>query len=122
MMSFGLDAIKSSGVMFHFSSVPGRKFSMRMSAVSINSLATRWPSSWRKSRVIDFFPRAMTGHQSDMPSAFSRPHSRMGSPSIGGSILMTSAPKSAMSWPQKGPATSCPISITRMSERAVTVW
>ena len=45
MMSFGLSAWSASGAMPHFSSVPGRKFSMRMSACAMRrvdcSSATR---------------------------------------------------------------------------------
>ena len=68
--------------------------------------------------VTDFLPRPTTGHHSDLPSAFSWPQARIGSPLPGGSTLITSAPWSASSWPQNGPASSVPTSITRMSVRA----
>ena len=66
--------------------------------------------------MIDFLLRATTGHHSDLPCAFSRPHTRSGSPCPGGSTLMTSAPMSPSSWPQNGPASSVPSSMTRRSE------
>ena len=63
-----------------------------------------------------FLLRPTTGHQSDLPLAFSRPQLRIGSPWPGGSILMTSAPMSPSSCPQNGPASSVPSSITRSPE------
>ena len=95
MTSLGLSAHSASGDMPQRSSVPGRKFSTRMSAVAIRSRASCWPSASRRFRVIDFLLRAITGHHSDRPCGFSRPHWRIGSPAPGGSILITSAPKSA---------------------------
>ena len=68
------------------------------------------------SRVMAFLLRATTGHQSDLPLIFSWPQARKGSPWLGGSILMTSAPRSPSNWPQKGPASNVPISMTRRSE------
>ena len=44
--------------------------------------------------MTDFLFRATTGHHSDIPCGFSRPHWRIGSPWPGSSTLMTSAPKS----------------------------
>ena len=58
------------------------------------------------------------GHHSECPPDFSRPHWRIGSPTPGCSILMTSAPKSARSCPQKGPASRTPVSRTRRPSSA----
>src|SRR5487761_114228 len=102
---------------FHFSIVPGRKFSIRKSALATSSRRTCCPSGCLRSSVMLFLLRATTGHQRDFPWAFSRPHCRMGAPWVGGSTFTTSAPRSPSSWPQKGPARSVPSSITRRSER-----
>src|SRR5450432_2084941 len=100
----------------HFSSVPGRKFSMTMSASRASRRTISWPSSLRRSMVIDFLLRACTYHQSDVPLC-SRRHWRSGSPpglpsEAGGSIFMTSAPNSAKTLPANGPAMSWPSSRT----------
>ena len=68
-------------------------------------------SACRKSRDSDFLLRDCTCHQTDVPS-FSKRHLRKASPTLGGSILMTSAPKSANVLAANGPAISCPISTT----------
>src|SRR5215213_7453164 len=75
------------------------------------------PSSSRKFRVTDFLLRAMMGHQRVRPSLRCLPQTRIGSPLPGASTLMTSAPKSARSWPQNGPARRLPISTTRTPSR-----
>src|ERR671917_2875294 len=97
--------------------VPGRKFSTRTSALARSLRASSCPSFSRRFSVTDFLLRAMIGHQRVRPSLRWRPHSRIGSPLPGGSSLMTSAPKSARSWPQKGPASRLPISTTRTPSR-----
>ena len=51
-----------------------------------------------------FLLRATTGHHSDGSPAFWRPQTRSGSPWPGGSILTTSAPRSASRRVQCGPA------------------
>src|SRR5215207_6310888 len=93
--------------------VPGRKFSTTTSAPAIKFRASSCPSSSRKFKVTDFLLRAMMGHHRVWPFLRWRPHSRMGSPFPGGSTFITSAPKSARSCPQKGPASRLPISTTR---------
>ena len=45
---------------------------------------------------------------------------RVWSPVSGGSTLITSAPWSASTWPQNGPAMICVSSITRTPSRALT--
>src|SRR5215212_4848026 len=101
----------------HLSSVPGLKFSTTTSASEMSRRARFWPSSSRRLRVTDFLLRAMMGHQRVCPSLQWRPQTRMGSPLPGGSSLMTSAPRSPRSWPQKGPARRLPISTTRTPSR-----
>src|ERR687894_3033055 len=113
----GLISLRSSYPRPHRSSVPGLKFSTTTSALAIRRRANSCPCSSRKFRVTDFLLRAMMGHHRVRPSLRCRPHSRMGSPWPGGSTLMTSAPKSARSWPQNGPARKLPISTTRTSSR-----
>src|SRR5215211_151829 len=101
----------------HFSSVPGLKFSTTTSASEMRWRARSCPSSSRRLMVTDFLLRAIMGHHRVRPSLRCRPQTRMGSPLPGGSIFMTSAPKSARSWPQKGPACRLPISTTRTPSR-----
>src|SRR5918912_151257 len=113
----GLASLKSSYPRPHRSSVPGLKFSTTTSAPEMRRRANSCPFSSRRLRVTDFLLRAMMGHQRVRPSLRCLPHSRMGSPLPGGSTLMTSAPKSARSWPQKGPASKLPISTTRTPSR-----
>src|ERR687890_2201376 len=116
----GLISLKSSYPRPHRSRVPGLKFSTTTSALAIRRRATSCPCSSLKFSVTDFLLRAMMGHQRVRPSLRWRPQTRMGSPLPGGSILMTSAPKSARSWPQKGPASRLPISTTRTPSRGRT--
>src|SRR5919107_3050343 len=115
----GLISLKSSYPRPHRSKVPGLKFSTTTSALAMRRRATSCPCSSRKFRVTDFLLRAMIGHQRVRPSLRCLPQRRMGSPLPGGSTLMTSAPKSARSWPQKGPASRLPISTTRTSSRGL---
>src|SRR5215210_232548 len=113
----GLMPLRSSYPRPHFSSVPGLKFSTTTSASEMRRRARSCPSSSRRLSVTDFLLRAMMGHQRVCPSLRCLPHSRMGSPLSGGSSFMTSAPKSARSWPQNGPARRLPISTTRTPSR-----
>src|ERR671921_1911598 len=113
----GLIPLRSSNPRPHFSNVPGLKFSTTTSASEMSRRASSCPSSSRRLMVTDFLLRAMMGHHRVRPSLRWRPHSRMGSPLPGGSSFMTSAPKSARSWPQKGPASRLPISTTRTPSR-----
>ena len=74
-------------------------------------LMMSWPSRLRKStQMSDLFLKMLAAY-SDLP--WKRlPIMRTASPS-NGSTLITSAPKSASSLPQNGPATVEPISSTR---------
>src|SRR5215210_3629455 len=117
MTSPALIPRKSSKPSPHLSSVPGLKFSTTTSASEMSRRARFCPSPSRRLRVTDFLLRAMIGHQRVCPSLRWRPQTRMGSPLPGGSSFMTSAPKSARSWPQKGPARRLPISTTRTPSR-----
>src|SRR6185369_16978325 len=101
----------------HCSSVPGLKFSTRTSASAISLRATSWPSGLRRSTAIERLLRDCTCHQTEVPS-FIRRQLRNGSPFPGASILITSAPNSPSVLPAKGPAMSCPISITRIPASA----
>src|SRR5215208_19510 len=113
----GLMPLRSSYPRPHFSSVPGLKFSTTTSASEMRRRARSCPSPSRRLMVTDFLLRAMMGHHRVRPSLRWRPHTRMGSPLPGGSSFITSAPKSARSWPQKGPASRLPISTTRTPSR-----
>src|SRR5918995_425778 len=113
----GLMPLRSSYPRPHLSSVPGLKFSTTTSASEMSRRARFCPSPSRRFSVTDFLLRAMMGHQRVRPALRWRPHSRIGSPLPGGSTFMTSAPKSARSWPQKGPARRLPISTTRTPSR-----
>src|ERR687890_39347 len=113
----GLIPLRSSYPRPHFSSVPGLKFSTTTSDPEMRRRARSCPSSSRRLMVTDFLLRAMIGHQRVRPSLRCLPHCRMGSPLPGGSSFITSAPKSARSWPQNGPASRLPISMTGTPSR-----
>ena len=115
MISPGLAAWSTSGPSPHFSSVPGLKFSIRISAVAISRRTSAWPSGTRRLAETDFLLRAIT---SQLTLSVPRPQLRIGSPAPGGSTLMTSAPMSPSNWPQNGPASSWPSSTTRRPARA----
>src|SRR5882672_2540784 len=119
MTSPGLPAARPSYPRPHFSSVPGRKFSITTSASFAMRRTISWPSGRRRSAVTDFLLRFWTYHHSDVPR-WSFLHLRTGSPP-GGSILITSAPKSAKNFPAKGPAMSCPSSTTFTPARGLLV-
>src|SRR5690606_41324215 len=70
-----------------------------------------WPSAALRSSVTERLLRDCTCHHSEVPSLSLR-HLRSGSPTFGGSILITSAPNSPSSLLAKGPAISWPISTT----------
>src|SRR6516225_3212541 len=95
-----------------FSMTPGRKFSITMSACAQSFRAIAAASGSLRLSVSDFLLRAWTYHQSEVPSCILR-HWRKGSPPSGDSILMTSAPNSASTRAQNGPAISVPNSTTR---------
>ena len=109
--SFGLSACSTSQPRPSFSSTPGRKFSIRMSASASSFFSTSRPSSCFRLRVIERLLRACTNHHSEVPS-YSLRHLRSGSPPSGDSTLITSAPNSAQMREAKGPAIRVPSSTT----------
>src|SRR3954470_537004 len=115
-MSFGLILDSASQARFQRSSAPGRKFSIMMCESRASRRTISWPSGVLRSQVTDFLFRDCTCHQSDVPLRMRR-HLRSGSPSPGGSILITSAPKSASVLAQNGPAMRLPSSRTRIPLR-----
>ncbi|MCY1395030.1 hypothetical protein D9M71_99580 [compost metagenome] len=96
MISFGFSAESCSQPSPHFSSVPGRKFSMTMSTCAASLRTMSRACSRLRSSVTDFLLRLCTYHHSEV-SLCSLRHLRSGSPSFGGSTLMTSAPNWASS-------------------------
>src|SRR5262245_15998145 len=112
----GLMRESSSQPTPHSSSVPGRKFSINTSASATSCRRSSCPSALRRSTAIERLFRDCTCHHTEVPSLISR-QLRSGSPLPGGSILMTSAPKSPRILPQKGPAISCPSSTMRTPAR-----
>ena len=82
-----------------------------MSASLARALTISCASACRRSNESDRLFRDCTCHHTDVPS-FNRRHFRSASPTLGGSILTTSAPKSANVLAANGPAINCPISIT----------
>ena len=116
MIKRGLRRCNSSQPKPHFSRVPGRKFSTKISASKAKLRAIACPSGRRKSRQIDSLLRDCACHQTEVPSCNMR-HFRKGSPSPGASTLMISAPKSANVLAAKGPAINCPNSNTLIPAR-----
>ena len=111
MINFGLSKSNFSGSRPQPSNVPGRKFSIRISASVTSVLTISCASVCRKSKDSERLFLDCTCHHTEVPS-FSKRHLRKASPTLGGSILTTSAPKSANVLAANGPAMSCPISIT----------
>ena len=89
--------------------VPGLKFSLTMSAVAMRRSAASRPSGVCRSSATLFLLRLKSG-KNPAPDPSRR---RVLSPAIG-SILITSAPRSASTMPQVGPITMCVNSMTRM--------
>src|SRR4051812_14584079 len=114
--SFGFSRDRTSQPSPHFSSAPGRKFSTTMCALRARRRTISWPSGRRRLHVTDFLLRDCTCHHSEVPFRMRR-HLRSGSPSPGGSILITSAPKSPSVLAQNGPAMRLPSSSTRIPVR-----
>ena len=74
------------------------------------------PPVVRRSTVMLRLLRPATLHHSESPVTSAWPHWRSTSPLPGGSTLMTSAPRSPSICAQKGPAITCPSSMTLMPE------
>src|ERR1700722_8369242 len=98
-----LMAESSGQLRFHDSRVPGLKFSISTSDSATSLRTISWAAGSRRSSVTERLLRDCTCHQTDVPS-LSKRHLRKGSPDLGGSILITSAPKSASVLAQNGPA------------------
>ncbi len=86
---------------------------MTTAASRASRLMTSAPSGDLRFTHTDFLLRDWRYHQSDVPSCSLR-HLRKESPPLGVSILMSSAPNSAIMRAAKGAAISVPISITLM--------
>jgi hypothetical protein len=92
---------------------PGRKFSTNTSLRAISFASTARPSSCRRFRVSDRLLRLNAAKYQLMPPRIA-PWLRTGSPAPGLSILTTSAPISASSIVQNGPAKMRVRSTTRI--------
>src|SRR5712671_193545 len=107
-MRRGFCFITASAEKPSLSSAPGRKFSVRTSEVLISFETISLPCACARSIARLFLLRLNTGKKPE-PAASSR---RVLSPASG-SILMTSAPRSASTSPHAGPITMCANSTTR---------
>src|SRR5688572_12694435 len=114
-MSPGLSFERFSYEKPSLSSAPGRKFSVRTSAVFRRRSTRSRPSGFCRSTARLFLLRLKTGKK-PAPAASRR---RVLSPASG-STLITSAPRSASTSPQEGPITMCANSITRTPSSSST--
>ena len=103
MTTRGLIACRTSQSSRQRASVLTRTLVMTTSAHRTRSCANACPSSCRKSIVTDRLLRPETFHHKWAPSLLG-PMVRPGSPAPGSSTWTTSAPRSAMSVPARGPA------------------
>src|SRR5471032_2332503 len=110
-VSLGLRACNTYQPRPSFSRPPGRRFSISTSASPSNCLIKPKPSADLRSNARDFLLRDCRYHHSEVPSCSFR-HLRSGSPWPRASILITSAPNSAISRAANGAAIRVPISIT----------
>src|SRR5436190_10258116 len=92
--------------------LPGRKFSMRTSALSMSCLSAAAPSGVFKSMATLFLLRLSARKKLPSPPMYGA-HARVSSPCCGSSIFSTSAPMSPSIIVQKGPATTRVRSMTR---------
>ena len=111
MMRRGLIFSSASGPRPQPSMAPGRKFSISTSTSPASCRTMSCARGSFRSRASERLLRDCTCHQTEVPS-FSKRHLRSGSPMPGGSILITSAPKSAKVLAANGPAISWPSSST----------
>src|SRR5450631_2973520 len=124
MISPGLVALSASYPRPQSSITPGLKFSTSTSASRISARTCSRDAASLRSSVTLRLLRDCTCHHTLVPS-WSKRHWRNGSPVPGGSILMTSAPKSAKVFAANGPAISWPNSTTfnpTKGPRASAVW
>src|ERR1700733_9457724 len=120
MTSFGLAAARLSYSRPHLRSVDGLRFMISTSACRVSDRSRSRPASSRRLRVTHFLLRATLFHISPIPSRCA-PHGRSGSPPLGCSTLMTSAPCSPIQVAISGPAARVAASITRNPARAPSV-
>ena len=120
MIKDGFNSDKVSQPKPHFSSVPGRKFSITISASAANLRTISCASGSFKFSVTDFLFRLCEYHHNDVPLCSLR-QVRNGSPVSGGSILITSAPNCANNVLAYGPAISAPSSSTLTPSSAMGV-
>lgn len=99
----GLAAFSSSQPRFHFSRVPGRKFSISTSASATSLRRISRPPGVERSSVMFRLLRPRSFHHRPTPS-FDGPWPRDGSGLRGCSTLITSAPKSPSMVAASGPA------------------
>src|SRR6267142_3361036 len=109
----GLMACSASQPSPQRSSTPGRKFSRTTSQCETSRRTTSCPFGSCRSSVSSFLFRLSPANQYVQPSSVG-PRRRRSSPLPGISVLMTSAPNSAISAPQNGPATTWASSSTRI--------
>ncbi len=83
--------------------VPGWKFSTSTSAWATSRFSRSAPSGLRRSSVADFLLRHSCSQGRESPLSVMVPNLRRGSPTLGSSILITSAPNSASCVAQNGP-------------------
>ena len=117
--SFGLAAISSSGRSPSSSSLPGRRFSTRTSAVATRRRMASRPASVLRSSTMERLPRPRSFHQNATPSSGSIQPIRLVPSPPGASTLTTSAPKSARYRAQPGPAMTVDMSTTRRSASGI---
>ena len=103
-----------------------KRLHMKTSAPAMRDKATSNPASDSRSIAIDLFPRFDTSNWKSKPFLSSetfagRPMSRIGSP-FKGSILITSAPRSASMAPALGEAIQLSISITNKSSKGKIIY
>src|SRR5208337_336946 len=116
MISPGLISRSTSQPSPHFSRVPGRKFSHKMSVFATNPLNRSAPSGRCRSMVTDFLLRASLSQVSVSPRLVGVPKYRHASPPVGCSTFSTSAPNSPRMPAQYGAAITVAASMTRMPE------
>src|SRR5213594_4723883 len=109
----GLIACSASQPRPQRSRTPGRKFSRTTSQCVTSRRTMSCPFGRCRSSVMSFLLRLSTANQYVQPSAVG-PRRRRSSPRPGISVLITSAPNSAISAPQNGPATTWASSSTRI--------
>ncbi|MNN30513.1 hypothetical protein D3C81_1441630 [compost metagenome] len=119
-VSLGFKACNTSQPRPSFSKAPGRRFSINTSVLSSNCLMMAMPWGDLRLSARDCLLRDCRYHHREVPSCSFR-HLRRGSPWPIDSILMTSAPNSAIRRAAKGAAIRVPISSTRIPVRGAVI-